>query len=121
MKKILIVDDVSELRELVAKTLARQELEVLEAATGEEAIEIARAELPELIMMDLMMPGKIDGLDATRILKNDPRTKGCKIVILTAKGQGADIDRGFEAGADDYFVKPFSPLQLMRKVEEILG
>lgn len=121
MKKILVVDDISELRELVAKTLARHDCKVLEAASGEEAIEIARAELPDIIMMDVMMPGTVDGLEATSILKGDPLTKNCKIVMLTAKGQVADIDRGMSAGADDYFVKPFSPLELMRKVDDILG
>jgi CheY-like chemotaxis protein len=121
MKKILIVDDVSELRELVGKTLGRENCKILEAGNGEEAIKIAKAELPDLIMMDIMMSGTVDGLEATRILKKDPRTKDCKIVMLTAKGQPADIEDGVQAGADDYFVKPFSPLELMRKVDEILG
>ncbi|MDQ7782473.1 MAG: response regulator [Desulfomonilaceae bacterium] len=121
MKKILVVDDMSELRELVAKTLARDDCRVLEAESGEQALRLARDEKPDLIMMDIMMPGTIDGLEATRILRNDPLTKGCKIIMLTAKGQAADITKGIDAGADDYFVKPFSPLELMRKVDEILG
>jgi len=121
MKKILVVDDMSELRELVAKTLARVGCTVLQAGSGEDALRIARDERPDLIMMDVMMPGTIDGLEATRILRSDPRTKGCRIIMLTAKGQAVDITRGLEAGADDYFVKPFSPLELMRKVDEILG
>jgi two-component system alkaline phosphatase synthesis response regulator PhoP len=74
-----------------------------------------------MIIMDVMMPGKIDGIEATRILKNDPEAKACPIIILTVKSEKKDINRGFDAGADDYFTKPFSPLELIKKVEEILG
>ena len=121
MKKILIVDDQVEVRELVEVTLRVGDYQIFQAKSGEEAIEIAKAEKPELIIMDVMMPGGIDGLKATRILKNDPETKDCIIVMLTAKGQQADREAGFEAGASDYFAKPFSPLGLIKKVEEVLG
>ena len=120
MKKILIVDDQLEVRELVEVTMRVGEYQILKARSGEEAIDIVKAEKPELIIMDIMMPGGMDGLEATRILKNDPETKGCKIIMLTAKGQQSEIDKGIEAGADDYFVKPFSPLELIKKVEEFL-
>ena len=70
--------------------------------------------------MDIMMPGTIDGLDATRIIKKDPELKDCKIILLTAKGQQIDKEKGFEAGADEYFIKPFSPLELIDKVEKVL-
>ncbi|MCK5195614.1 MAG: response regulator, partial [Desulfobulbaceae bacterium] len=63
----------------------------------------------------------IDGLEATRVLKNDPETKGCQIIMLTGKGQQDDQEKGLKAGADDYFSKPFSPLELIKKVEEVLG
>ena len=121
MKKILIVDDRAEVRELVEVTLRVEDYRILQAKSGEEAVEIARAEKPDLIIMDIMMPGSVDGLEATRILKNDPETKDCKIIMLTAKGQEADREAGFEAGANDYFIKPFSPLELIKKVEEALG
>ncbi|MBW2605872.1 MAG: response regulator [Deltaproteobacteria bacterium] len=121
MKKILIVDDQREVRRLVEMTLRVEDYQVLQAESGEKAIEIAKAEKPELIIMDIMMPGGMDGLEATRILKNDPETKDCTIVMLTAKGQQADREVGLEVGADDYFSKPFSPLELIKKVEEILG
>jgi len=121
MKKILIVDDQTEIRELVEVTLRSGDYQVFMAKSGEKAIEIARAEKPELIIMDIMMPGGMNGLEATRIIKNDPETKDCTIIMLTAKGQQADREAGFEAGADDYFAKPFSPLELIRKVEEVLG
>ena len=121
MKKILIVDDQLEVRELVEVTLKSEDYEIFQAENGEKAIEIARAERPELIIMDVMMPGSIDGIEATRTLKNDPETKQLSIIMLTAQGQQIDRDNGFKVGADDYFIKPFSPLELIRKVEEVLG
>ena len=121
MKKILIVDDQKEIRRLVDITLKVEDYQILQAESGEEAIEIVKAEKPDLIIMDIMMPGGIDGLEATRILKNDPETRECPVIMLTAKGQQADREKGFEAGADDYFAKPFSPLALIKKVAEILG
>ena len=121
MKKILIVDDRAEVRELVEVTLRSSEYMSLQAESGEKAIEIAKAERPHLIIMDIMMPGGIDGLETTRILKNDPETRESIIIMLTAKGQEIDKEEGFKAGADDYFVKPFSPLDLIRKVDEVLG
>ena len=121
MKKILIVDDEEKIRRLVEVTLMSDDHRVLEAENGKEAIEIAKAEKPELIIMDIMMPGGMDGLEATRLLKNDPETKDCYILILTAMGQQTDRKKGFEVGADDYFAKPFSPLDLLKKVEEVLG
>ncbi len=121
MKKILIVDDQEKVRILVRKTLSFGDYEILEAGTGQEAVDIARAEKPEVIIMDIMMPGSIDGLTATRLLKLDPETKNCFIVMLTAKGQQTDREKGFQAGADDYFAKPFRPRELIAKVDEILG
>ena len=121
MKKILIVDDRLEVRELVEVTLRVKEYEILQAPSGEEAIEMVKNEKPDLILMDIMMPGGMDGLEATRMIKNDPETKDCSVIMLTAKGQKIDREKGIEAGADDYFVKPFSPLDLIKKVEEVLG
>jgi len=121
MKKILIVDDQMEVRRLVEITLRVEDYQILQAESGEKAIEIVKTEKPDLIIMDIMMPRGIDGLEATRILKNDPETKDSTIIMLTAKGQEADRKKGFEAGADDYFIKPFSPLELIKKVEEVLG
>jgi two-component system phosphate regulon response regulator PhoB len=121
MKKILIVDDEWEIRNLIEMTLRSDRYQILQAENGEKAIEIARAEKPDLTIMDIMMPGGIDGFEATRILKNDPKTRGNAIIILSAKGQEPELEKGSKAGADDYFVKPFSPLALVRKVEEVLG
>jgi two-component system, OmpR family, phosphate regulon response regulator PhoB len=121
MKKVLIVDDHAEVRRLVEMTLRVDDYEILQAQNGKEAIEIARNNKPDLIIMDIMMPGNIDGLKATRILKDDPKTKDIIIIMLTAKGQEFDKEKGLEAGANDYFTKPFSPLELIKKVEEVLG
>ena len=121
MKKILIVDDQLEVRELVEVTMRVGDYQILKAKSGEEALEVVKAEKPDLIIMDVMMPGGMDGLEATRILKNAPETRDSKIIMLTAKGQEIDKEKGIEAGADDYFVKPFSPLELIKKVEDILG
>ncbi|MGO9122211.1 MAG: response regulator transcription factor [Desulfomonilaceae bacterium] len=119
-KKILIVDDEKDIRDLVEVTLLRSDHVVIKAESGDRAVEIARIQKPDLILMDIMMPGNLDGLEATRILKNDPETQQCTVVLLTAKGQLADRQEGIKAGADDYFVKPFSPLELLRKVDQIL-
>jgi two-component system phosphate regulon response regulator PhoB len=121
MKKVLIVDDHAEVRRLVEMTLRAGEYKVFQAKNGQEAIEAARKEKPGLIIMDIMMPGDIDGLEATCVLKNDPETKDSLIIMLTAKGQEFDKEKGLEAGADDYFTKPFSPLELIKKVEEVMG
>ena len=120
MKKILIVDDQVEVRELVDVTLSSPDRKILKAASGEEALKIARREKPELIIMDIMMLGRIDGLQAVGNLKGDTRTRDIIVLVLTAKGQKEDIKKGYEAGADDYFTKPFSPLELIRKVDGIL-
>jgi len=119
VNKILIVDDQPEVRELVEITLRSKNFQILQAMNGENAINIARKEKPDLIIMDIMMPGKIDGIEATRILKNDPETKEILIIILTAKGQAGDVEKGYKAGADDYFIKPFSPLDLIKKIDEV--
>ena len=121
MKKILIADDLPEIRKLVRITLQAEDYQVLMAENGEKAIQIARALKPDLIIMDVLMPGKIDGLEATRILKNDPETKECPVIILTSKGEAADREKGLDLGAVEYFAKPFSPLDLINKVEQVLG
>ena len=121
MKKILIVDDREEVRDLVEATFSRGEYAILKGETGMQAIEIAKSEKPDLVLMDIMMPGPVDGLEATRAIKKDPNTRNCTIILLTAKGQNTDRQEGLDAGADEYFAKPFSPLELLRKVEQVLG
>jgi two-component system phosphate regulon response regulator PhoB len=123
-KKILIADDEQPLRLLVRATLEDESeegrYEIVEAVDGNEALEIARRERPELILLDIQMPG-LSGLDVCKMLKNDPATSDLMIVMLTAKGQQSDRERGFAAGADDYFAKPFSPLELLQLVDRVMG
>jgi len=121
MKKILVVDDQKEIRELVEATLRIGDYLIFQAGTGPEAIKIARREKPNLMFLDVMMPeGGMDGFDVCAQLKNDPETADITIIMLTALGRAGDKERGRIAGADDYFTKPFSPLKLMNKVDEIL-
>ncbi len=120
MKKILVVDDQSRLRELVSVTLEGVgDYKVFEADSGEQGVSTAIEIIPDLILMDVMMGAGLDGLDATRKLRENPTTKDCPIILLTAKGQDEDREKGFAAGANDYFIKPFKPTSLIRRVEEI--
>jgi CheY-like chemotaxis protein len=121
MNKILIVDDQPEVRELVRVTLEIGPYQIFLASNGTEALQMARTEKPNLLLLDIMMPDGPDGLEVCRILKNDPATADINIVMLTSKGQDWDLESGYEAGANDYFVKPFSPLELIQKVEQVLG
>ncbi len=120
MKKILIVDDQTEVRRLLLATLKKGDYHFIQASSGEEAIKKARDEKPDLIFMDLMMPGLVDGLEATKVLREDPDTRNSIIFLLTAKGQHMDKLKGVEAGADAYIVKPFSPSELNSLVDEYL-
>jgi two-component system, OmpR family, alkaline phosphatase synthesis response regulator PhoP len=120
VKKLLIADDEPGIRRLVRMTLEDEQFEILEAADGEEALTIAREQMPQMILLDVTMPRR-SGLDVCRALKKDPATAGITIVMLTARVQEADLQEGRDAGADDYFVKPFSPIALLRKVDETLA
>ena len=118
-EKILVVDDEEDILELLRFNLLREGYNVSCAASGEEALRLAQSEIPDLLVQDLMLPG-IDGLEVTKILKNDSRTKDIPIVMLTAKGEEADIVTGLELGADDYITKPFSPRVLVARVRAVL-
>ncbi len=118
-EKILVVDDEEDILELLKFKLSREGYQVTCAASGEEALSCVRLETPHLIVLDLMLPG-IDGIEVTRELKNDPDTKDIPIVMLTAKGEEADIVTGLELGADDYITKPFSPRILLARVRAVL-
>ncbi len=122
MKKILIVDDQPAVRELVSITLEIGPYQILTAENGDQALIMAQSEMPDLMLLDVQMPGStLDGLDVCRTLKSSDGTRNIFIIMLTAKGQDWDKEAGADAGADDYFVKPFSPLSLMQRVEEVLG
>jgi DNA-binding response OmpR family regulator len=120
MRKLLIADDESGIRSLVRMTLDLDAFEILEAEDGDEALGIARDQHPDMILLDVMMPG-LSGVDVCRALKDDPDTSDITVVMLTARAQERDRDDGLSAGADDYFTKPFSPMALLAKVEEVFG
>ena len=116
---ILIVEDEEDIRELMRYNLSREGYTVTEAGTGEEDIRLARDKKPDLVILDLMLPG-IDGLEVCRTLRNDEALKSLAIVIVTAKGEEPDIVTGLELGADDYVTKPFSPRVLIARVRAVL-
>lgn len=118
MRKLLIAEDEDGIRSLVKMTLARNEYEIIEAVDGEEALALAREHHPELILLDVMMPG-LSGFDVCRALKEDPATAQATVVMLSARSQEADREQGMASGADDYFTKPFSPIALLRKMDEV--
>jgi two-component system phosphate regulon response regulator PhoB len=118
-QKVLVVDDEPDAVELIEFNLKANGYEVVTAADGEEALTKARAVLPNLIILDLMLP-EVDGMEVCKILRRDQRTSGIPIIMLTAKA--AEIDRvlGLELGADDYVTKPFSPRELVLRVKRLL-
>jgi two-component system alkaline phosphatase synthesis response regulator PhoP len=116
---ILVVDDEEDILELVRYNLQREGYRVLGSKSGEEALDLARSEQPDLIVLDLMLPG-MDGLEVTKALKSGDQTKDIPIVMLTAKGEEPDIVAGLELGADDYVTKPFSPRILAARVRAVL-
>ena len=118
-ESILVVEDESAIQELVRYNLAKDGYRVQSAACGEDALRMAKSDPPELVVLDLMLPG-IDGLEVCRKLKSDPRTQHIPILMLTAKGEEADIVAGLEMGDDDYMTKPFSPRVLTARVRAVL-
>ena len=116
---ILVIEDEGDILELVTLNLTREGWRVLGAATGEDGLEAAREEAPDLVVLDLMLPG-IDGLEVCRALRADARTRAVPIVILTAKGEESDVVRGLELGADDYVTKPFSPKVLAARIRSVM-
>ena len=118
-EKILVVDDEEDILELVRYNLAREGYWVSCATSGEEALKSSASEPVDLIILDLMLPG-IDGLEVTRRLRERSGTRGTPIIMLTAKGEEADIVAGLELGADDYVTKPFSPRILIARVKAVL-
>lgn len=118
-KNILVVEDDPGIKELISFNLSNQGHQVFEANNGELGIEKARKKLPDLILLDLMLPG-IHGLDVCRIIKADQETKDIPIIMVTAMGQEEDIVKGLETGADDYITKPFSIKVLLARVSAVL-
>ncbi len=120
MAKILIAEDDPDIRELVAFTLRFAGHEVVAASNGEEAVQLAAREFPDLILMDVRMP-RMTGYDACRAMKANSELKDIPVVFLSAKGQESEIQTGLEAGAEEYLLKPFAPDQLTDRVRAILS
>jgi len=117
MKTILLVDDNSDIRRLIRVSLGRT-FKIYEAEDGVSGLQLAHDLLPDLIVLDIMMPGKLDGLQVLDAIRADPGLRAISVVLVTAKAQATDAEEGMRRGADAYFVKPFSPLQLTALIRE---
>ena len=120
MKKILIADDKPEVVELVRATLEGGDYQIIDASDGKEALEKIRLEKPDFILLDIIMP-RMDGFKVLSQLKKDIKLKEIPVIMLTARGQKLDKDKGVRLGAEDYIVKPFSPSHLLHKIKEVLN
>ncbi|MEJ2207739.1 MAG: response regulator [Anaerolineae bacterium] len=118
-KKILVAEDEPDIRGLIIFSLQYAGFEVVEAVNGEDAVQKATRELPDLILLDVRMP-KMTGYEACAALKKQETTRHIPVVFLSARGQEAEIKRGLELGAEEYILKPFAPDELYRRVEGIL-
>ncbi len=116
---ILVIEDEEDIQELVRYNLSKEGYRVAQVLSGEEGLKTARSQMPDLIVLDLMLP-KLDGLEICRLLKADPKTQHIPVVMLTAKGEESDVVAGLELGADDYITKPFSPKVLIARLRAVL-
>ncbi len=120
MAKILIAEDEPDIRELVTFMLRFAGYEVVAATNGEDAVLTAARELPDLVLLDVRMP-RMTGYDACRLIRANPDLRNVPVVFLSAKGQEAEIRSGMDAGAEEYLLKPFSPVELSNRVRAILA
>jgi CheY-like chemotaxis protein len=120
MAKILIAEDERDIRDLITFTLGFAGFEVVAASNGEEAVTLARQEIPDLILMDVRMP-RMTGYEACAIMKADEKLKDIPVIFLSAKGQDSEIQTGLQAGAADYLLKPFAPDQLTERIQTVLA
>jgi DNA-binding response OmpR family regulator len=125
MKTVLVVDDDPDIRELITWKLTQAGYSTVAVGDGEAALAAAKTggtdgQPPDLILVDWMMP-KMTGIEVCRALRDDPATDGIPIILLTAKAQEAEVERGFAAGVDDYIVKPFSPREMLGRVQAVLA
>lgn len=116
---ILVVEDEPDIREVMEYNLAREGFRVLSTGDGELGLVKAREKAPDLVLLDLMLPG-VNGVDVCRRLKEDPLTRGVPVIMVTAKGEESDVVLGLGLGADDYVTKPFSPKELIARVRAVL-
>jgi DNA-binding response OmpR family regulator len=118
-ERILVIEDEPDILEVLQYNLGREGYRVSSSRNGEEGLARARKEAPDLILLDLMLPG-LDGLEVCRRMQSDPLTSAIPVVIVTAKGEESDVVVGLELGADDYIVKPFSPRELLARIKAVL-
>ena len=119
MKKILIIDDHADIRRLIRMTLEFEAYEIFEAANGDTGLAMALELAPDLVLLDVMMPGALHGLHVCRALKGMPSPP--KVILLSARGRSEDLEAGNKAGAEVYLVKPFGPLQLIQCIGQQLA
>ena len=119
MARIVVADDDADIRDLVVFKLEQSGHDVVAVGDGAAAVDACRETTPDLAVLDVMMPG-MSGVEACRALRAEPALAGIPVILLTARAQEADIERGFSAGADDYVVKPFSPRELASRVAAVL-
>lgn len=117
--RIVVCDDEADIRRLIVFSLRRRGFEVSEASAGDSGLALIRAELPDLVVLDVMMPG-IDGIEVARQLRADPATAAIPIIMLSAKGQDREIAAGIAGGACAYLIKPFEPRMLLEEVNMAL-
>ncbi|GAA3220576.1 response regulator transcription factor [Actinocorallia longicatena] len=120
MAVILVVDDDPDICDLVSLKFEQSGFDVITAGNGDDALELGRTKIPDLIVLDLMMPG-MSGLDVCREFRKDPALDRVPVIMLTAKAQESDLEQGFAAGADDYVTKPFSPRELLTRARAVLA
>ena len=118
-KRILIVEDHADIRRLIRMTLEFEDHEIREAANADEGLVQVREWGPELLLLDVMMPGSMDGLGLCRLVKTDPTLGRPNVILLTARGQSQDVEAGMNAGANAYLLKPFSPLKLIETINSL--
>lgn len=120
MKKIVLVDDHADIRRLMRITLGKS-FEIFEAEDGAAGLKMIREQLPDLAVLDVMMPGTLDGLQLLDAIKADPHLAHTRVIMVTARGQATDRETALRRGADAYYIKPFSPLQLAAAIRELLA
>ena len=121
MKSILVIEDQPDIRRLIRWALEFETYAIHEAANGEAGLAAARTLKPDLVLLDVMMPGELDGLQVCRLMKADATLAQVPVVLLTARAQDRDHEAGLQAGADAYLTKPFSPLSLIETVGQLIG
>lgn len=118
-RKLMVVDDQTEARELITLVLSTEDHLIHEVGSGENAIDMVRALEPDTVILDVVMPGPVNGLDICRAIKGDPVLKRTGVILVTARGEPRDLEAGWAAGADAYIVKPFGFDHLVRTVEQV--